>query len=805
MRLSINFHRMSARAALAILGLTFSLAAQAYGLRIANRTQFIAGGEVVYLMCKTDKFVVNPGQVWTTNGRGGCLIRAINGVFAPSPVTRPPPIVNYSSSGTAYEDFIIAPFQGQARIWSANELANHNRATAAAPAPAPTAPTGPTVTWVPVASGAIPPKAAFIGGRQRFGGRNDAQGNAVWNDLPVCRGEVNGAFAIGNATPWYGHATSWTWDSLRCVVNLGGQERELLTYDVLIVDPQVVIRSPNSVRWAAATNGALPPGAYNTAKSGEPMYGCRATTPETDGALRVGVMAANGCYVSYGGHYRHATNYDVLVVEGSASAQLARGVNEPRLAAMPDRPLRVARAGEDCSRPSGRCQARIDELRAMTTYKINSVLLTSASGNNTTRYKKSQGNVWEMRDEGNTYNGGKLVATRPYVEVERNDNHITLFSGPWDFGGANGKVGEQTIIFAVNNGMVNVGAATQQVTEGTSTAAGRPTYSPSYGWRVTGGSQNIDRAMMADPETAKSITFKPINAGQSSTFWKGGSQPQVMLKDKDGNFGNYRVASAADGWLELYTVVAPQGASNKWQVHFLAVDFMRNRVWESLGITDRQPPAQDVASLRNLAKSAGPTNAWAEAYELTNASVFSGSDNGTALGRIGDKQVAWTLREDAAGVVRWEELVSGNPAAARGVADGAPVGRLVTQGTHNERSISFSGSEFGSPLTLDWVSGTVSAGGRRVGDFLTGSAEYLGQRKKLPAPTPPGISPGFQFVNKTDWPVMVKIKQVGCLYHGVCLDDAGRDCLGRHGRYGKRRGGAGRIGGSHRRRGGYGC
>ena len=133
MRLSINFHRMSARAALAILGLTFSLAAQAYGLRIANQTQFIAGGEVVYLMCKTDKFVVNPGQVWTTNGRGGCLIRAINGVFAPSPVNRPPPIVNYSSSGTAYEDFIIAPFQGQARIWSANELANHNRATAPAP------------------------------------------------------------------------------------------------------------------------------------------------------------------------------------------------------------------------------------------------------------------------------------------------------------------------------------------------------------------------------------------------------------------------------------------------------------------------------------------------------------------------------------------------------------------------------------------------------------------------------------------------------------------------------------------------
>ena len=61
----------------------------------------------------------------------------------------------------------------------------------------------------------------------------------------------------------------------------------------------------------------------------------------------------------------------------------------------------------------------------------------------------------------------------------------------------------------------------------------------------------------------------------------------------------------------------------------------------------------------------------------------------------------------------------------------------------------------------------MSAGGRKVGDFISGDAEYVGQRKKLPAPTPPGISPGFQFINKTDWPVLVKISQVGCLYHGV--------------------------------------
>ncbi len=453
MRLSINFHHWRARGVLAILAATLSFAAQAYDLRIANRTEFVAGGEVVYVMCRPDRFVVQPGQTWSTNGRGACLIRAINGMFAPTPFKTAPALTNYSSSGTAYADFIIASVGSSARIWSANELASHNRANAPAPV-APTAPTGPTVTWSPVAADTIPPKTAFIGGRQRFGGKNDAQGQAVYDVLPVCRGEFNGAVAIGNATPWWSHAVGWTWDKLRCLVNVGGGERELPAYEVLIVDPQVVIRNPNAVRWTAAANGALPPSPYNAAKSGNPIYVCRAQTPETEGAVRVGVMAENGCYVSYGGHNRYAANYDVLVVEGSASAQLARGIHEPRLAINPERPARVSQAGEDCSRPSGRCAARLAEMRAMGAYKINGFVLGMAAGS-TTYYRKLQGNTWEVRAQlGTNQNGSMSENVRQLLEVERTDDQISLFG--------DGK----TTVFALNNADVKMGRADTNVTAG---------------------------------------------------------------------------------------------------------------------------------------------------------------------------------------------------------------------------------------------------------------------------------------------------------------------------------------------------
>ncbi|MES2128233.1 MAG: hypothetical protein V4463_13255, partial [Pseudomonadota bacterium] len=494
MRLLTNFRRTSTRlafGAFCALGATLSSSAHAYDLRIANRTTFTVQGQVSYAACRADHFSVAPGQTWSSNGRGLCLIRSIAGGLSPTAAVPHPPVISaYSSSGTSYADFVIAQTANSYRIWSANELAKQ-------PAPVVIAPTGPTVKWEAVAAGQTPPAAAFKGGRQRMGGRNDAQGNPVFELLPVCRAQVNGVFAIGNAAPFYRHAGGWSWNELRCYVYLDGKEQELAAYEVLIVDPQVVIRSPNAVRWVAAENGAVPAAAYDAAKSGQAMRACRAVGAEWDNWTRVGTLGANGCYLAYGGQNRYAPSYEVLAVEGSASQLLARGVNEPRLAATPDRPARVSKAGEDCARPNARCQARVDEMRAVGAYKINSVFLSNFSGNTTTRFKKAQGSIWEMREETGTYTGGTLTAARPYLEVERNDDHIMLFSGPWDFGGPNGKVGPNTVIFALNSGVVNVGGASVQVTEGTTTYAGQPVNNPSYGLRVSSSSQNVERAMMA--------------------------------------------------------------------------------------------------------------------------------------------------------------------------------------------------------------------------------------------------------------------------------------------------------------------
>ncbi len=342
-----------------------------------------------------------------------------------------------------------------------------------------------------------------------------------------------------------------------------------------------------------------------------------------------------------------------------------------------------------------------------------------------------------------------------------------LFSGPWDFGGTTGKVGPHTMIFALKGGIVPIGGAgaQAQVFEGTATGVGQPVRHAN-GWTVPSTSQNIERGMMAEPDTALALTLRPMNAGQTSTFWKGNTQPPVLIKGANGQFNDYSTASSGNGWLELYKVVPPQGGVNKWQIQFLAVDFWRNRVWELLGQSDQQPNVQDVASLKALAKRVGPSNAWAEAYQLSNASVFSGVNIGAALGRVGGRQVAWTLREEVGSTLRWDELKSDGAQAQRNVAEGMPVGRMLTEVGRSSHSLTLSGSEYGT-ITIDWLAGTVNAGSSRVGEFLTGASEYVGQRKKLPPPIPPGISPGFQFINKTDWPVMVKISQVGCLYHGV--------------------------------------
>ncbi|OYT90064.1 MAG: hypothetical protein CFE43_20165 [Burkholderiales bacterium PBB3] len=621
--------------------------------------------------------------------------------------------------------------------------------------------------WEAVAPGKMPPADAFKGGRQRFGGRNDASGNPVYELLPVCRGEINGVTAIGNAAPFFKHDGGWSWNGptpeYRCYVYLGGKEQELAAYEVLMLDQQVAIRNPNAVRWVAGANGASPASAFNGAVTGQAAVACRAQHADGEVWVRVGTMAQNGCNFPYGGQLRPAANYEVLVVETGAGQQLARGANEPRLAAEPDRPAPAWQASGNCSNPGGRCQPRADEIKAIGAYKINAVTRTDATGRETARYVKTQGGIWEAR----SFDSGKTFV-RPFAEIERSDNAIILFSGPFDFGGPNGKVTSQTIIFGLNDGYVKAGGTDQLVGSGTITwLVSDPKFRE--GHKLIGTQGYMARAMRAEPDTAMSVTMKLANASQTSTFWKGASLPPQLIKGPNGDFGNYKVASSGDGWLELYSVVGPRPGDAKWNIHFLKVDFWRNRVWELLGVTDRQPGTQDPAALRTQARSAGPANAWADAYELTDSSVFSGANIGAALSRVSaTQQMGWTLREEVGGsTLRWEELRSDVVARQTSIAEGSPIGRMLTETGRTARSLTLSGSELGSPLIIDWVSGTVTTGGRTVGDFLSGDAEYTGQRKKLPRPTAPGVSPGFQFVNSTDWPVMVKVSQVGCLYHGV--------------------------------------
>jgi hypothetical protein len=44
---------------------------------------------------------------------------------------------------------------------------------------------------------------------------------------------------------------------------------------------------------------------------------------------------------------------------------------------------------------------------------------------------------------------------------------------------------------------------------------------------------------------------------------------------------------------------------------------------------------------------------------------------------------------------------------------------------------------------------------------------WKGQLGTIFAPVSPGISPGFQIQNKTDYPVLVTLEQIGCLYYGI--------------------------------------
>ena len=779
MHLSINFRGVSAStaiAALGILGSVLSFSAQAIDLRIVNKMPRWIVGDVEYTTpeCKAVSYRIDPGETWSNSQRGSCAIRVIRATVSRnfSGTSDPQAASSFSApspTGSTNSDFVIeGTVGGPPRVVASGPAVVQPPAPAPTPVPIrPASPANSTVKWEAVAPGKMPPTDAFKGGRQRFGGRNDAAGNPVYELLPVCRGEINGVTAIGNAAPFYKHDGGWSWNGptpeLRCYVYLNGKEQELAAYEVLMLDPQVAIRNPNAVRWVAGANGSNPAGAFDGAVAGQAAVGCRAQHADGEVWVRVGTMSQGQCYFPYGGQNRLGASYEVLVVESGAGQQLVRGVNEPRLAAEPDRPAPPYQASGNCSNPGGRCPQRADEIRALGAFKINAVARTDTTGRETVRYVKTQGGIWEAR----SFDSGKTFV-RPFAEIERNDNYIILFSGPFDFGGPNEKVTSQTIIFGLKDGYVKAGGSDQLVANGTITwLVSDPKYREGY--KLNGTQAYMARAMRAEPETAMSLTMKLANASQATTFWKGASLPPQLIRSQNGDFGNYKVASSGDGWLELYSVVGPRSGDAKWNVHFLKVDFWRNRVWELLGVTDRQPATQDPNALRTLAKSAGPANAWADAYALADASVFSGANIGAALGRLSaSQQMGWTLREEVGGsTLRWEELKSDVVARQSGVSEGSPVGRLLTETGRTSRSLTLTGSELGSPLTIDWVNGTITAGGKNVGAFLSGDAEFTGQRKKLPRPTPPGVSPGFQFVNKTDWPVMVKVSQVGCLYHGV--------------------------------------
>jgi hypothetical protein len=58
--------------------------------------------------------------------------------------------------------------------------------------------------------------------------------------------------------------------------------------------------------------------------------------------------------------------------------------------------------------------------------------------------------------------------------------------------------------------------------------------------------------------------------------------------------------------------------------------------------------------------------------------------------------------------------------------------------------------------------------GVKTGAPVVGSRRHWkGQLGTIPVPLTPGISPGFQIQNKTDYPVLVTLEQVGCLYYEI--------------------------------------
>jgi hypothetical protein len=54
-----------------------------------------------------------------------------------------------------------------------------------------------------------------------------------------------------------------------------------------------------------------------------------------------------------------------------------------------------------------------------------------------------------------------------------------------------------------------------------------------------------------------------------------------------------------------------------------------------------------------------------------------------------------------------------------------------------------------------------------ISRVLSAHRQWPGQLGTVPVPVSPGVSPGFQIQNMTDYPVLVTLEQVGCLYYGI--------------------------------------
>ena len=68
-------------------------------------------------------------------------------------------------------------------------------------------------------------------------------------------------------------------------------------------------------------------------------------------------------------------------------------------------------------------------------------------------------------------------------------------------------------------------------------------------------------------------------------------------------------------------------------------------------------------------------------------------------------------------------------------------------------------------MAQDWIGSGWVDSPRNTVTYI--SPVWKGQLGTVFAPVSPGISPGFQIQNKTDYPVLVTLEQVGCLYYGI--------------------------------------